>query len=129
MKKENVPAAVPAKDYLLNRLQDPATAAAYLNAAVEEDDPGAFLQALRNVTEARGGVARIADLTGLNRQQLYRTLSENGNPELRSLSKILGVSGLRFAVVAKNKPAALKNRKLAQKRVRLSPGTKLARAA
>jgi probable addiction module antidote protein len=130
MKKENVPAAVPAKDYLLKRLQDPATAVAYLNAAVAEDDPGAFLQALRNVTEARGGVARIADLTGLNRQQLYRTLSENGNPELRSLSKILGVSGLRFAVVAKNnKPAVLKGRKLAQKRVRRSPGAKLARAA
>ena len=101
MKKENVPAAVPAKDYLLQRLQDPATAAAYLNAAVADDDPGAFLQALRNVTEARGGVAKIAELTGLNRQQLYRTLSENGNPELRSLSKILGVSGLRLAVVAK----------------------------
>ena len=113
MKKESVPAAVPAKDYLLNRLQDPATAAAYLNAAVEEDDPGAFLQALRNVTEARGGVARIADLTGLNRQQLYRTLSENGNPELRSLGKILGVSGLRFAVVVKAKRAAPKSRKLA----------------
>lgn len=129
MKKENVPAAVPAKDYLLNRLQDPATAAAYLNAAVEEDDPGAFLQALRYVTEARGGVAKIADLTGLNRQQLYRTLSENGNPELRSLSKILGVSGLRFAVVAKNRPVAPKNRKPAQKHVRQSPGTKLARAA
>ena len=129
MKKENVPAAVPAKDYLLNRLQDPATAAAYLNAAVEEDDPGAFLQALRNVTEARGGVARIADLTGLNRQQLYRTLSENGNPELRSLSKILGVSGLRFAVVAKNKRAAPRSGKLAQKRVRLSPGAKMARGA
>jgi probable addiction module antidote protein len=131
MKKENVPAAVPAKDYLLNRLQDPATAAAYLNAAVEEDDPGAFLQALRNVTEARGGVARVADLTGLNRQQLYRTLSENGNPELRSLSKILGVSGLRFAVVAKSASAASapKSRKLAQKRVRLSPSAKMARAA
>ena len=130
MKKENVPAAVPAKDYLLNRLQDPATAAAYLNATVAEDDPGAFLQALRNVTEARGGLARIADLTGLNRQQLYRTLSENGNPELRSLSKILGVSGLRLAVVAKNiKPATPKVRKPAQKRARLSPGAKLARAA
>jgi probable addiction module antidote protein len=129
MKKENVPAAVPAKGYLLHRLQDPATAAAYLNAAVAEDDPGAFLQALRNVTEARGGVARIAGLTGLNRQQLYRTLSKNGNPELRSLSKILGVSGLRFAVVTKNN-TAIKVGKLAQKkRVRLSPSATMEKAA
>lgn len=131
MKKENAPADVPAKGNLLQRLQDPATAAAYLNAAVAEDDPGAFLQALRNVTEARGGVAKIAGLTGLNRQQLYRTLSENGNPELRSLSKILGVSGLRLAVVAKSARAAAtpKNRKLAQKRVRPAPGAKLANTA
>lgn len=130
MKKENVPAAVPAKDYLLQRLQDPATAAAYLNAAVADDDPGAFLQALRNVTEARGGVARIADLTGLNRQQLYRTLSENGNPELRSLSKILGVSGLRLAVVAKRTRAVAvpKSRNSTQKRVRPVLHPKLARA-
>lgn len=130
MKKESVPAAVPAKGYLLDRLQDAATAAAYLNAAVAEDDPGAFLQALRNVTEARGGMARIAELTGLNRQQLYRTLSKHGNPELRSLSKILGVSGLRFAVVTKNdKPAAIKGRKLAPNSVRLAPGPRIARAA
>jgi len=62
-------------------------------------------------------VARIADLTGLNRQQLYRTLSENGNPELRSLGKILGISGLRLAVVAKSaRAAAPKSRKPAPKR-------------
>lgn len=119
MKKENMPAAVPAKDYLLQRLHDLATAAAYLNAAVADDGPGAFfLQALRNVAEAGGGVARISGLTGLNRQQLYRTLSENGNPELRSLSKILGVPGLRLAVVAKSTRAvaAPKSRTSAQKR-------------
>jgi hypothetical protein len=40
---------------MLERLRDPAMAAAYINAAAHEDDPGAFLQALRNVAEARGG--------------------------------------------------------------------------
>lgn len=116
---------------MLQRLQDPATAAAYLNAAVADDDPGAFVQALRNVTEERGGVAGIADLTGLNRQQLYRTLSENGNPELGSLSKILGVSGLRLAVVAKGARAAAapKSRNSTQKRVRPLPRAKPAKAA
>ena len=127
MGKENVPAAVPANTYLLKRLQDPATAAAYLNAAVREDDLGAFLQALRNVTEARGGVAKLADLAGLNRQQLYRTLSERGNPELRSLTKILGVSGFRLAVVAKDARAS--SRKISRKPVRSSPSGKMARAA
>lgn len=101
MSKGHIPAAVPAKPYVLERLRDPQTAAAYLSAAAGEDDPGAFLQALRNVTEAMGGIAKIATRTGLNRQQLYRTLSKEGNPELRSLTKILDASGLQFVVAAK----------------------------
>ena len=101
MSKGHVPAAVPAKSYVLKRLRDPQTAAAYLSAAAGEDDPGAFLQALRNVTEAMGGISKIASRTGLNRQQLYRTLSKEGNPELRSLTKILDASGLQFVVAAK----------------------------
>ena len=42
------------KEYLLNSLKDPREAAEYLNAALEEGDPGLFLLALRNVAEARG---------------------------------------------------------------------------
>ncbi|CAE12941.1 MULTISPECIES: helix-turn-helix domain-containing transcriptional regulator [Photorhabdus] len=34
----------------------------------------------------------------LNPNQLYRTLSAEGNPEVRSLSTILRVMGLRLAV-------------------------------
>lgn len=98
MKREPVPPAVPARNYLLKRLQDPATAAAYLNACVADDDPGAFLQALRNVTDAQGGIGSVANTAGLNRQQLYRTLSARGNPELRTLVKILNASGLRLEV-------------------------------
>ena len=44
--------AIPHKAYLLKRLCDPATAAAYINTAVREEDPAALLQALRNVAEA-----------------------------------------------------------------------------
>ena len=101
MSKGHVPAAVPAKPYVLERLRNPQTAAACLSAAAGEDDPGAFLYALRNVTEAMGGISRIATRTGLNRQQLYRTLSREGNPELRSLTKILDASGLQIIVAAK----------------------------
>jgi DNA-binding phage protein len=46
-------------------------------------------------------MSKIASRTGLNRQQLYRTLSREGNPELRSLTKILDASGLQFVVAAK----------------------------
>jgi probable addiction module antidote protein len=126
MKREPIPPAVPAKDYLLKRLQDPATAAAYLNASVEDDDPGAFLQALRNVTDAQGGIGKVANLAGLNRQQLYRTLSERGNPELRSLVKILSASGLRLEVMPKEQPPASRRRGGAASSSRTSKGTKTA---
>jgi probable addiction module antidote protein len=98
MKRGSVPAAVPYRDYLLSELADPAFAAAYLNAAVREDDPAAFLQALRNVVDANGGVAKIAARTDLNRQAVYRMLSENGNPELRSLQSLLEATGLGLNV-------------------------------
>ena len=98
MKRGKAPAAVPHREYLLKELADPALAAAYLNAAVRENDPAAFLQALRNVVDANGGVAEIAARTDLNRQAIYRMLSENGNPELKSLQRLLEATGLGLNV-------------------------------
>ena len=119
MSKDYVPPAVPAKPYELRMLRDAETAAAYLNIAAKDEDPAAFLQALRNVTEAMGGVSRIAERTGLNRQQLYRTLSKNGNPEFRSLQKLLNATGLGINVVtAEQKRAKYKVRRKPGNRVR-----------
>jgi putative addiction module killer protein len=82
-------------------LQDPAEAAGYLNACLEDGDPEVFLLALRDVARARGGVAKLAEVTELNREHLYRMLSENGNPELRSLETLLDALGFRLAVTLK----------------------------
>ena len=60
MNKASASPAVSQKNYLQKRLSDPATAAAYINAATREDDPGALPQTLRNVAEARGGIATTA---------------------------------------------------------------------
>ena len=68
------------EDVLDEDLKDPAEAAGYLNACLEDGDPEVFLLALRDVARARGGVARLAEVTELNREHLYRLLSENGNP-------------------------------------------------
>jgi len=85
---------------LIESLKDAREAEAYLNAALEEDDPELFLLALRNVAEAQGGVAQLADKTKLNRESLYRMLSERGNPEFRSLDALLHALGFRLAVAA-----------------------------
>jgi len=77
---------------------DPAYAVAMLNAILEDGDQGELLIALRQMTKAFGGVPVVADKAQLNQTQLYRTLSEEGNPQLSTLAAILKAMGLRLAV-------------------------------
>jgi probable addiction module antidote protein len=85
---------------LIKSLRDPREAEEYLNAALEEDDSELFLLALRNVAEAQGGLAQLADKSNLNRESLYKMLSDRGNPELKSLDALLHALGFRLAVTA-----------------------------
>jgi probable addiction module antidote protein len=78
--------------------EDPAFAAEYLNQFLQDGEPVDLLVALRQMAQARGGVRAIAKETELNANQFYRTLSPQGNPELRSLSAVLKALGLRLAV-------------------------------
>ena len=100
-RKASAPASVPHRPTLLAWLKDTENAAAYVETAIEEGDPAFILQALRDVAEAHGGIARIAQKTGLNREALYRTLSKRGNPELKSLTAILEATGLRLSVTTR----------------------------
>jgi probable addiction module antidote protein len=87
------------EESLLERLKNPQEAAAYLDAALEERDQGVFLLALRDVAKARlGSIDGLAQQVGLNQESLYRTLSEQGNPELANLVKPLHTVGLRLVV-------------------------------
>lgn len=78
--------------------QDPAFAAEYLDAVLADGDQAELMLALRHMADAFGGAAKIAEQAHLSPTTLYRTLSKAGNPELRSLSAILGAMGLRIAV-------------------------------
>jgi len=88
------------RDDLLESLKNPVEAAAYLDAALESGDRAAFLLVVKDVTDADGGVRKVAESAHLNREALYRTLSENGNPKLTSLDSILHAVGLRLSVEA-----------------------------
>ena len=90
-------ASRPYRPELLKALQDPIEAAEYLNAALEEDSNELFLLALRNVAEAHG-MKKLALASQLNRESMYRMLSEQGNPQLSSLTGILRQLGLKLAV-------------------------------
>lgn len=86
------------KKSLVERLKNPKEAAAYLNAALEDEDIRVFLVALRDVAEAHGGISCLAKETDLNRESLYRTLSPQGNPTISNLFLMLDAFGLEFNV-------------------------------
>jgi probable addiction module antidote protein len=69
-----------------------------LNDAVQEGDPRYIAHALGSVARARGGIAKLAQETGLSRQALHKALSENGNPTLDTVLKVLKALGLHMRI-------------------------------
>ena len=86
------------KAHLLEQLQDSEEAAAYLNAALQDEDPHVFLLALRDIAEAQGGMGWLAKQADLNRESLYRTLSLRGNPRFFNLLAVLDAVGLELTI-------------------------------
>lgn len=68
--------------------------AIFMEEAFKTDDAAYIAHALGVVARARG-MTQIARETGLSREQLYRSFSENGNPTLKTtiaVMKALGIS-------------------------------------
>ena len=84
-------------DYLAQSLTDPSEAAAYLDAVMEMQDHPALLLALRQVAKAHG-MAEVARRAEVGDKTLFRALSENGNPTLDTVNKVLHALGLRLSV-------------------------------
>jgi probable addiction module antidote protein len=93
------------KNDLLKELKNPEYAAAYLAQALESEDQATFLLALRDVVEAGGGVSVVARQAHIQRESLYKTLSNRGNPRLTTLQGILKSVGLRMAVTPETEAA------------------------
>jgi putative addiction module killer protein/probable addiction module antidote protein len=79
-----------------------AFAVEYLKAALEELDDSEHravgLLALRQIAEAYGGLAYVAQEAGITREALYRALSPKGNPTLKTLLAVLHAVGMRLSV-------------------------------
>ena len=104
MKKMNK-AGVSYRESLIEDLRgDDEAQLEYIKANFEEngDLPAAILSAIRTVAEARG-FKNFAEEVKLNRENLYRVLSEDGNPRLDTFFKILDGLGLRLSVEPKSK--------------------------
>ena len=72
--------------------------AAYLNAALEEDDPKLLQAVLGDIARARG-MTDVAKSIGVGRESLYKSLSIEGNPSFQTIMKLLFVLGLKMEFV------------------------------
>ncbi len=80
-----------AADYL----KTPDDMAALLEAALEDGHPQVVASCLGAIARAKG-MTRLAQETGLNREGLYCALSDEGNPSLDTLLKVIKALGFQL---------------------------------
>ena len=72
---------------------------AYLNAALAENDPGYFAKALGNVARAKG-IPKESEAGAAGWQSPHRTLSDEGDPRINVLFKVLETLNARLVIAA-----------------------------
>lgn len=80
-------------------LQSEEDIAAYLDAVMEDGDPGLIAAAFGDVARARN-LSELARNVGMSRQGLNKALSGNGNPSFATVLKVAHALGLHFTVRA-----------------------------
>lgn len=78
-------------------LSNPNQAARYLSQCAAEGRE-ALLVGLRTVAQSSGGIHHLSETTDLNRESLYKMLSEGGNPRLSSILSVLDALGFELQV-------------------------------
>lgn len=76
-------------------LTSDASIAAFMAEAFASEDAGYIAHALGVVARAKG-MSQIASETGLSREQLYRSFSENGNPTLKTTIAVMKALGIEL---------------------------------
>ena len=84
-------------------LQSEEDVALYLEAVMDED-PALLPAALREVARVSGGMSELARRTGLSREALYRSLTEESDPRYSTICKVVAAYGSQLT--SKKKTAA-----------------------
>jgi len=71
-----------------------------LDAALEENDMEFLFKVIGDIARSKG-MAQIARELNLNRENLYRSLSQNGNPSFSTIAKILNNLGFQLSIKQK----------------------------
>lgn len=69
----------------------------FMQDAFESNNQAVIANAFGVVAKAMG-MSDIANKTGLSREQLYRSFSDNGNPTLKTMLSVMSVFGVSLAV-------------------------------
>ena len=69
----------------------------FVRDAMEDDDASYIVHALGIAARAKG-MTKVANETGLAREALYRSFSEEGNPSLKSTIAVLKSLGFRLTI-------------------------------
>ena len=93
-------------NYLKDQFQDEENVKEYINAALEQyfedHNKEFFLASLKEVIQAKGGVAEFSKHSHINRQHIYRMLSDKGNPSFDNIGSLLIALGLKLQVETTN---------------------------
>lgn len=78
-------------------LDSPEMIKEYINAAIEDGNPGLLQAALGDVAKAQG-MTEIAKKANVSRQNLYKTFSSDRQPRLDTIQKVIHSLGLKLKV-------------------------------
>jgi probable addiction module antidote protein len=70
---------------------------AYLEVALEENDPAFLLKTIGYIARSKG-MAQLARELNLNREGLYESLSPTGNPSFITVMKVLDNLGFQLSI-------------------------------
>lgn len=79
----------------VDQLDNDEVIAAYLSAAMEDENPDILLVALLDVAKARG-MARVASDAGLGRESLYKALAAGAKPRFETVAAVLRALGIKL---------------------------------
>lgn len=84
---------------ITDHLKTSADCAAYLRAAFEDGSPQMISIALGDVARAQG-MTKVAQRAQLDRVNLYRALSDHGDPRLSTLTQVIQALGYHLSITA-----------------------------
>ena len=90
------------ENYLKDQFRDEDNVKEYINAALEQyfedHNKELFLASLKEIIKAKGGVTEFSKQAHINRQHIYKMLSDKGNPNFDNIGSLLMALGLKLQV-------------------------------